>query len=116
MPKYLLLLHEPVDALPADITPEEIQAIIQRYTDWRNRLVTAGKFLDGHKLRDGEGRVLRKAGGKVTVTDGPYAEVREVIGGLFVIEAATYDEAVALSEDCPHFEFGPIEIREIEPT
>jgi hypothetical protein len=50
------------------------------------------------------------------ITDGPYAEAREVIGGLFILEAADYEEAVALSRDCPHLDFGSIEIREIEPT
>jgi hypothetical protein len=116
MPKYLLLLHERPDSLPADISPGEIQAIIQRYADWRTKVARAGKLVDGHKLRDGEGRVMRRGGGGLGVTDGPYAEAREVIGGLFVIEAASYDEAVALSEDCPHLDFGAIEIREVEPT
>ena len=50
------------------------------------------------------------------VTDGPYAEAREVIGGLFMIEAANYDEVVELSKDCPHLDFGSIEIREVQPT
>ena len=46
----------------------------------------------GHKLKDGEGRVLRADRGRVSVTDGPYAEAREVIGGLFVVDAASYDQ------------------------
>ena len=59
---------------------------------------------------------MQGAGASMKVTDGPYAEAREVIGGLFVIEAANYDEVVELSKDCPHLEFGSIEIREVEPT
>jgi hypothetical protein len=50
------------------------------------------------------------------VSDGPFAEANEVMGGLFVIEAATYDEVVELCKDCPHLDFGSIEIREVEPT
>jgi hypothetical protein len=50
------------------------------------------------------------------ITDGPYAEAREVMGGLFVIEAASYDDVVELSKDCPHLEFGSIEVREVQPT
>jgi hypothetical protein len=50
------------------------------------------------------------------VTDGPYAEGREVIGGLFIVDAKSYDEVVALCRDCPHLDFGAIEIREIQPT
>ena len=69
-----------------------------------------------HKLTDGAGRVLRGAVGTPKVTDGPYAEAREVIGGPFIVEAANYEEVVDLSRDCPHLDFGTIEIREVQPT
>jgi hypothetical protein len=51
---------------------------------------------------------------KVAVTDGPFTEGKEVMGGLFVIEAGSYDEAVAIADGCPHLDFGSIEVREIE--
>ena len=70
----------------------------------------------GHKLRDGEGRVMRKDGGSLKVSDGPFAEAREVMGGLFVIEAANYAAAVEIARDCPHLDYGTIELREIQPT
>ena len=57
-----------------------------------------------------------KGAGSARVTDGPYAEAREVIGGVFIVEAKNYDEVVELSKDCPHLDFGTIEIREVEPT
>ncbi|MGE0041351.1 MAG: YciI family protein [Vicinamibacterales bacterium] len=116
MPQYMLLLHEAADALPADIGPAEIEAIIARYIAWRAKVEQAGHAVSGHKLKDGEGRVLTGRAGAPSVTDGPYAEAREVIGGLFIIEAGSYDEAVRLSTDHPHLDFGTIEIREIEPT
>ena len=115
MPQYMLLLHDS-GTLPPDMSPEDMQAVIQRYIDWRERIEAGGRHVSGHKLRDGEGRLMRGTGAAVTVTDGPYAEAREVIGGLFIVEAANYDEVVALSRDCPHLDFGTIEIREIEPT
>ena len=115
MPQYMLLLHDS-GSFPANMSPGEMQAIIQRYIDWRTRVEGGGRKVSGHKLRDREGRVMRHNGGGVSITDGPYAEAREVIGGLFVIEANTYDEVVALARDCPHLDFGSIEIREIEPT
>lgn len=93
-----------------------MQAIVQRYVAWRARVQQNGRSVMGHKLQDGEGRVMQGTGSSMKVTDGPYAEAREVIGGLFVIEAANYDEVVELSKDCPHLEFGSIEIREVEPT
>jgi hypothetical protein len=115
MPRYLLLLHDTGTMLDG-IGPDEIQAIIQRYISWRGKVEAAGHAVMGHKLKDGEGRVLRAADGRVSVTDGPYAEAREVIGGVFVIDAASYDEVQRLCADCPHLDFGTIEIREIQPT
>jgi hypothetical protein len=115
MPKYILLLHDAGSLLP-EMSPAEIQAVIRRYVVWRERVQAGGRLVTGHKLRDGEGRVMRGEIGAPSITDGPYVEAREVIGGLFIVEGASYDEVVALAKDCPHLEFGTIEIREIEPT
>ena len=115
MPQYMLLLHDS-GTTPPDLSPEDIQGIIQRYIEWRKRVSANGRRVDGHKLRDGEGRLLTGKVGAPMVTDGPYAEAKEIIGGLFVLEARDYNEAVKLASDCPHLEFGTIEIREIEPT
>ena len=48
------------------------------------------------------------------VSDGPFVESREIVGGVYVLAARDYDEAVALLSDSPHLRFGSIEIREIE--
>ena len=93
-----------------------MQAIVQRYVAWRAKVQKNGGSIMGHKLHDKQGRVLNGNGGGLTITDGPYAEAREVMGGLFVIEAGSYDEVVELTRDCPHLDFGSIEIREVQPT
>jgi len=115
MPQFVLLLHDAGNFDP-NMSPDQMQAIIQRYVAWRGKVQQNGRSVSGHKLRDGEGRLMRGAGAAVTVTDGPYAEAREVIGGLFVIDGKSYEEVVDLCTDCPHLEFGTIEIREVEPT
>ena len=115
MPHFVLLLHD-AGSFDPDMSPDQMQAIVQRYVAWRARVQQNGRAVSGHKLRDGEGRVIRGTASAMKITDGPYAEAREVIGGLFIIEAASYDEVVELSKDCPHLEFGSIEIREVEPT
>lgn len=106
MPQYILLLHEPA-ALAPEISPEEMQTVIQRYKNWREEMGTKGFMLGGDKLEDGTGRVLKSAGGRIRVTDGPYAETKEVLGGLFRIQADSYDQAVEVARSCPHLEFGP---------
>ena len=115
MPKFIMLLHDS-GTFPPDLSPDQIQVIIQRYVAWKQKVQVAGRRVDGHKLTDGTGRVMRGGVGAAKVTDGPYAEAREVIGGLFIVDAANYDEVVDLSKDCPHLDFGTIEIREVQPT
>ena len=109
MPQFVLMLRDN-GSFPTNISAEEIQEIIERYRVWSERV--GGK---GQKLADGEGRtVVRASEGGITVTDGPYAESKEVIGGYFLIDAEVYDTVAKLAEDCPHLEYGSIEIRQIE--
>jgi hypothetical protein len=116
MPSYMMLLHEaPPDF--SGFSAEDIQHVIDEYKNWRNGIAAQGKLSGGAKLRDEGGKHLSGANGDFRVTDGPFAEAKEVIGGYFTIEAADYDEAVELSKDCPHLKYGGrIELREVEPT
>jgi hypothetical protein len=117
MPRYAALLYDKVDALAgwSEMSPEEIQQVIEKYLAWGERLAAEGKLAGGDKLRDGEGRVLRGTGADARVIDGPFSETREVIGGIYTLIADSYDEAIAIAQTCPHLEFGGmIELREIE--
>ena len=115
MPKFVLLLRDAGRYEP-NMSPADMQAITQRYIAWRNKVQQNGRTIMGHKLHDKQGRVVSGSNGASKVTDGPYAEAREVMGGLFVIDASNYDEVVELTKDCPHLDFGSIEIREVQPT
>ncbi len=115
MPTYLLFLHEDPSVFE-QVSPEEMLAIIQKYSSWKQRMLDAGVLTGGEKLQDGTGRVLLRAAGRASVTDGPYTESKEVIGGFFQIRAEDYDQAVQAASDCPHLEYGTIEIREVEPV
>ena len=113
MPSYLMLLNEPpsTDDGPAP-SAEQIQATIARYRAWRESL--GERIRMGEKLVDAPGRLVARQDGALHVTDGPYAEVKEVLGGVFILEAPSYDEAAALCEDCPHLDFGTIHLREVD--
>ena len=113
MPNYLLLLHENPESFQ-DMSADDMQAIIQKYSAWKQQMEKAGKLTAGKKLADGEGRVLRRSGGQLSISDGPYTESKEVVGGLFEIVADNYDQAVEIASQCPHLEFGIVEVREIE--
>lgn len=113
MSQFTLLLHEAATAF-AELSPEEIQGIISRYTAWRREKAEEGKIVGGYKLADEGGRHLSRRGGEVRVVDGPYSEAKEIIGGLFIIEAADYEEAVEVCSTCPHLDFGWIELRQVD--
>lgn len=114
MPKYLLLLRD-ADTFP-DMAPEAMQALLQRYMTWTAGLAGRGVLVDASKLTDRVGRVVRPGAGGPTVIDGPFVEGKELVGGYYVVTAASFDEAVEFTRDCPHLELGSIEIRELEDT
>lgn len=116
MPKFLLMLMDNPTA-DANLSPQEMQAIVGEYTKWASSLAQQGKLDGGEKLAEEGGRLIRHTGPKVTVTDGPYAESKEVIGGYFIVNAASYDEAVAIAKTCPHMTHGAATlVRRIEET
>ena len=113
--EFMLLLHTAAE--PRAFSPEELQDVIQRYAAWTKGLMAQGRLLGGAKLREREGKVLKKQSTETSVTDGPYAELKEVVGGFFHITADNYEEAVQIARSCPHLDFrGAIEVRAIERT
>ncbi|HQR36091.1 MAG TPA: YciI family protein [Blastocatellia bacterium] len=116
MPQFMLISQDSPEIPEGfEITPEIIQAIIQKYTDWADKLQQAGHLVSQNKLRDEPGKNIRGLGADQVVTDGPYAETKEIIGGYWIIKAADYAEAVRLASDNPSLEFGSrIEVREVE--
>jgi hypothetical protein len=112
MAKFMLLLYDDPTRW-ASLSAEQMQAVVAKYRAWGDSMRLKGGV--GNKLADDRGKVLRSAGGKPRVTDGPYSETKEVLGGYFEIEAADYDEAVKHAMTCPHMEYGgTIEVRVIE--
>jgi hypothetical protein len=116
MPQYMLNSISAIEWPEGmEITPEMIQAVIQKYNNWAKKLEDSGRLVSLNKLKDEYGRTINGFGGGQTVTDGPYSETKEVIGGYWIITAANYDEAVEWARDCPTLEYGGrIEVREIE--
>ena len=113
MPKFLLFLHEDPNVF-APMSAEEMQRIIQVYRAWKEGLMAQGRITDAMKLRDEGGRRVVRRSGELVVTDGPYLEVKDVVGGVFVVDADSYDHAVELASGCPHLDYGEIEVREVD--
>ncbi|HTY57918.1 MAG TPA: YciI family protein [Bacteroidota bacterium] len=111
MKDFLLLFRGGNDMTAMRESPENYQQHLVKWKAWMEALGKQGKFLGGQPL-SGEARVI--SGSKKVVTDGPYVEGKEIIGGYLLVRAADMKEAVRLSSDCPIFEAdGIVEVREI---
>lgn len=109
MSKYLFLFRGGLNMGAA--APDAIQANMMKWTAWMGELAQKGKMVGGEPL-DNPGKVL--TGKDKKLTDGPFAEGRELVGGYIVVEAGSLDEAVDLSKGCPIFEHdGSVEVRPI---
>ncbi len=113
MAQYMLLLYDN-PAKWTSLSPEEMQKAIGKFMAWGQKLRQKGAFVASHKLADDPGKVMR-GGSNPRVTDGPYSETKEVLGGYYLIEAASYQQAVEISRDCPGLEYGgTIEVRQVD--
>jgi hypothetical protein len=114
MPDYILLLHRPQGPAPA-LPPDQRAAVTNDYLAWGERQKSEGRLKAGQKLTDDGGRVLSAGAGRVVVTDGPYAESKELLAGFYVVAATDYTEACRVAESCPHLKYGGrIEVRQID--
>ena len=113
MPQYLLLLTRSPGHF-RDASPEAMQKMFERYSGWMTRMESAGRLVGGQALTEDGGRVIRVRNGDTAVTDGPYAEAKEIIGGYFVVRAKDYAEAAILAAMLPAAEYGAVVVRQID--
>ncbi len=110
MEKFMFIFQGPVDKDP-HFSPEEMQAHMGLWMAWIDKLAKAGKYVSGEPLLPG-GKIVK--GSIKGVTDGPYAEGKEVVGGFFIVNAENYDDAISLCADYPGFEYGgAIQVRQV---
>jgi hypothetical protein len=109
MPKFMFIFRGGGYASPAAVSPSELAAHLARWTAWSEGLMAAGKLAHAQPLEHPPtGRTVRAG----LVTDGPYAEAKELVSGIVVVEAASLDEAAELARGCPILEYdGTVEVR-----
>jgi hypothetical protein len=112
MADYLFLFRGG-DAAMSKMSPEQMQQHMAKWMSWIDRLSKEGSFKAGEPLEKG-GKVLQ--GKKATVTDGPYAESKDLVGGYLIVKAGSLAKAADIAKGCPIFESsGSVEVREIRP-
>lgn len=115
MPRFMLLLYDTPEAIAEfqSMGPEEMERGVGEYYEWAQKPFVVGS----ERLAEEPGRVIRARGGRPHVTDGPFSETKELLGGYYVIEARDYDEALQRSLDHPHLKHdGAIEVRQVFGT
>ncbi len=106
MKKFLCLGYYDAEKFAA-LSPEAMQALVSQCPPRDAQLQATGRMLFAASLSEPQDRVsIRPRNGKPVVTDGPYTEAKEMVGGLFLIEAADITEAIAIASRHPAAELG----------
>jgi hypothetical protein len=108
---FLLVFRNSEDE--PDPTPAEMEQIFGKWMAWMKGMKARGEFVGANRLQDA-GKVLRGARG-ASVSDGPFVEAKEMIGGYILVAAANLARATEIARDCPGLEHGTIvEVRPVE--
>ncbi|CAM2196430.1 YciI family protein [Paraburkholderia kururiensis] len=115
MASYMLLIAEP-RGQREDRTMPEGEALYQCMLDFAADLKERGQLVMTQSLRSDRDAVrVQVREGRPRLVDGPFAEAKEMIGGFFLIECASRDEAVAIAQQCPAAQWATVEVRELGP-
>jgi hypothetical protein len=114
--QYMLLIYDEEKKF-ADMPQEQQGRIMQEFRDFTQSIVKSGHYRAGDQLQSvTTATSIRWKGGKPLVTDGPYAETREQLGGYYLVEAKDLDEAVAIAKRIPAMAVdGVVEVRPVFP-
>jgi len=110
---YMLLIVEPLGQRRTR-SPDQGRGVYQRMLEYAETLKAKGVLLASNSLREAAVRLNVRAG-KPKVVDGPFTESKEFIGGFFLLDCGTREQALSLAGECPAAEWASIEVREVGP-
>ena len=94
-----------------NLSSEQKQEVTDQWMSWFRRLTNEGKAIAGNPL-ESEGKIV--SGKNRVVSDGPFAESKEAIGGYFLLDVASFEDAVAIAQECPGLPYGVrVEVRPV---
>lgn len=110
MKKFLLLLHEDMEAM-SKLSPKEMEELGNSHMVWASKLAESGHLISGDGLHE---KGVQISGKDCVVKDGTYLESKEIIGGYYLLQAKNIDSVIELAKECPcHLWGGTTEIRPI---
>ncbi len=114
MAKYLLLIYTDETALPA--TPEAFAKMAEEYGAYTDAIAAQGILRHGEALQPTAAATsVRVRDGRTLITDGPFAETKEALGGFYLVECDDLDAALQAAAGIPGARFGTVEVRPIQP-
>jgi len=112
---YMLLIVEP-SAQRGTRTDAEGREVYDRMLRWRAGLKERGLLLSGESLKSpNDAARVAVRNGRPQVLDGPFAEAKEMIGGFFLVDCNTREEAIAIATECPAAQWCTVEVRSLAP-
>ena len=113
MKEFLLVFRRDAVSKEPQPSPEQMQAMMKPWQDWMGGLAAQNKLVSSGNRLDSDGRVIKPNN---VITNGPYVEIKEAIGGYIIIKAGSLDEAAELSKGCPILQIGGnVEVRTLVP-
>jgi hypothetical protein len=111
--QYMLLIHDDPSAW-AGMSEEQVNALMGEYFAYSDAIRTEGIFVAGDALQGRDtAYTVRMRDGERIVADGPFAETKEIVGGYYVVDCATLDQALDAAARIPSARFGTIEVRPV---
>ena len=111
MPQYLLLIYSPADMRPS---PEEMAAEMPKWNAYTQELIASGAMVGGNALeRIDTATTVRVRDGETLISDGPFAETKEALGGYYLIDVPDLDAALGWAAKIPNVGYGSIEVRPV---
>jgi hypothetical protein len=111
--QYMLLIYGD-ESMWAGLPPEKVSEVMGAYFAYTEALAKAGKLKAGDELQPiSAAKTMSRLGGRHSVVDGPFAETKEQLGGYYLIEADSIEEALEWAAKCPGAEYGRIEVRPV---
>ena len=112
--KFMFMIYHDEDELQA-LPKKDMQALVDSALDYDDEIRQSGHYIVSNALQPGRtARTIQVRGGKVSTTDGPFAETKEQLGGFFLVEAKDIDEACAVASRFPPARLGSIEVRPVQ--
>jgi hypothetical protein len=111
MKEFLLIFRRDASTEQAKLSPEQLQAMMKPWQDWMGSIAAQNKLVDQGNRLEHDGKVVKPNN---VVTNGPYVEIKEAIGGYTIIKANSLEEATEISRGCPILQVGGnVEVRAI---